>query len=151
MEFQIGRKELCSVPFQWSYCHTLQKQLLVSDKPRTNHNGSEVCLDSYLCLSFIVKTLLKTRLTPSGKTEAKAELPQVTESCGEMEDALTVVLNYVEDVLADRITADNTIGRNLLKLVQVVPKMNPDELDNMLNANIKVSYFLANTTRLLNC
>lgn len=93
----------------------------------------------YSLYSFLlVKTLLKTRLTPSGKTEPKAELPQVTEACGEMEDALNFVLNYVEDVLSDRIAADNSVGRNLLKLVQVVPKMNSDELDNMLNANIKV-------------
>ncbi len=86
-----------------------------------------------------MKTLLKTRLVPSGKTEPKAELPQVTEACGEMEDALNQVLNYVDDVLSDRIAADNSIGRNLLKLVQVVPKMNTNELDTMLNANIKVN------------
>lgn len=87
---------------------------------------------------IVVKTLLKTRLVPSGKTEPKAELPQVTEACGEMEEALNMVLNYVDDVLSDRIAADNSIGRNLLKLVQVVPKMNTNELDTMLNANIKV-------------
>lgn len=87
----------------------------------------------------VVKTLLKTRMVPSGKTEPKAELPQVTEACGEVEDSFGLVLKYVEDVLSDRIQADNSIGRNLLKLVQVVPKMNKDELDNMLNANIKVT------------
>jgi len=97
-----------------------------------------------------LKTLLKTRLVPSGKTEPKSELPQITEACGEMEDIFGLVLNYVEDVLSDRIAADNSIGRNLLKLVQVVPKMNRDELDNMLNSNIKdmlMSMYLAQLTR----
>jgi len=97
-----------------------------------------------------VKTLLKTRLTPSGKTEPRAELPQITEACGDMEEGLNFVLNYVEDVLSDRVAADNSVGRNLLKLVQVVPKMNTDELDNMLNANIKdllMSMYLAQLTR----
>lgn len=91
-----------------------------------------------------MKTLLKTRLVANGKTEPKAELPQITEACSEMGDALNMVLNYVEDVLSDRIAADNSIGRNLLKLVQVVPKMNKDEMDNMLNANIKVKYITVN-------
>jgi len=82
-----------------------------------------------------MQTLLKTRVP--GKTEILNELPQVTESIGELADLLKVVLTYVEDVLADRITPDNTIGRHLLKLTQAVPKMSEGDLDSFLNANIK--------------
>ena len=83
-----------------------------------------------------VQTLMKTRVP--GKTEILNELPQVTESIGDLADLLNVVLAYVEDVLADRVTPDNTIGRHLLKLTQAVPKMSETELDSFLNANIKV-------------
>jgi hypothetical protein len=87
---------------------------------------------------FSVQTLMKTRVP--GKTEILNELPQVTESIGELADLLNVVLTYVEDVLADRVPPDNTIGRHLLKLTQAVPKMSDSQLDEFLNANIKVIF-----------
>ena len=90
----------------------------------------------YLFHLLIVKTLLKTRAT--GTVEPLKELPQVAESTGDLCDLLTTVLAYVEDVVNDKILPDNSIGRNLLKLVQAVPKMSRDELDTMLNSNIKV-------------
>jgi len=93
-------------------------------------------MQSLLSNYCVVKTLLKTRKT--GKTEPKAELPQITDSTAEFEESLNVVLKYVEDVLSDKVAPDNTIGRNLLKLVQAVPKMSQDELDTMMSANIKV-------------
>lgn len=85
----------------------------------------------------LVKTLVKTRAT--GKVEPKSELPQIADATTEFEEAIGLVLEYVEDVLADRVTPDNSIGRNLLKLVQAVPNMSRDELDNMMSANVKVS------------
>jgi len=93
-------------------------------------------LIQYAPEAVAMRTLVKTRLT--GKVEPRAELPQVSEAIDELEDAITVMLQYVEDVLNDRTTADNSIGRNLLKLVQAVPNMTRDELDNMMSANIKV-------------
>jgi len=95
-----------------------------------------------------LKTLLKTRT--KGKVEPLAELPQVAESTSEMSEMLGIVLQYVEDVVADRIPPDNSIGRYLLKLVQAVPKMSRDELDTMLNSNIKdllMSMYLAQLSR----
>lgn len=85
-----------------------------------------------------MKTLVKTRMT--GKVEPKAELPQITDATTEFEDAITLVLSYVEDVLSDKVTPDNSVGRNLLKLVQAVPKMSREDLDNMMSANIKVPF-----------
>nr|QBH74204.1 eukaryotic translation initiation factor 3 subunit F [Isotomurus palustris] len=95
-----------------------------------------------------MRTLVKTRVT--GKVEPRAELPQVAEAIDELEEAITVMLQYVEDVLNDRTTADNSIGRNLLKLVQAVPNMTRDELDNMMSANIKdllMAMYLSQLTR----
>jgi len=95
-----------------------------------------------------LKTLLKTRI--SGKVEPLGELAQISESTGELEECLSMVLAYVEDVLSDRIPPDNSIGRNLLKLVQVVPKMSRTDMDTMLNSNIKdllMSMYLAQLTR----
>lgn len=95
-----------------------------------------------------LKTLLKTRAT--GTVEPLKELPQVAEATGDLCDLLTTVLQYVEDVVNDKILPDNSVGRNLLKLVQAVPKMSRDELDTMLNSNIKdllMSMYLAQLTR----
>lgn len=87
-----------------------------------------------------MKTLVKTRIT--GKVEPKQELPQITDATSELEESINYVLKYVEDVLADKVAPDNSIGRNLLKLVQAVPKMSKEELDNMMSSNIKVIYCL---------
>jgi len=95
-----------------------------------------------------LKTLLKTRIT--GKAEMLQELPQIAESTQDLHDLLTTVLQYVDDVLNDKIAPDNSIGRNLLKLVQAVPSMSRDDLDNMLNSQIKdllMSMYLAQLSR----
>jgi translation initiation factor 3 subunit F len=95
-----------------------------------------------------MKTLMRARTR--GKTEILSELPLIAESTSDMEDMLGMVLTYVEDVLADRVTPDNMIGRNLLKLVQSVPKMSKDDMDSMMNSNIKdllMSMYLAQLTR----
>jgi len=95
-----------------------------------------------------LKTLVKTRQT--GKVEPKAELPQIGEATVEIEKAIGIVLAYVEDVLDDKIAPDNSIARNLLKLVQAVPKMSQEELDNMMSTNIKdllMAMYLSQLTR----
>jgi len=95
-----------------------------------------------------MKTLMRARVR--GKTEILSELPQIAESTTDMEEMLNMVLAYVDDVLSDKIAPDNTIGRNLLKLVQSVPKMNKEDMDSMMNSNIKdllMSMYLAQLTR----
>jgi len=84
-----------------------------------------------------VNTLLKTR--KSGKTDILPELAQIAESTNNLETMLSTVLEYVDNVLNDRVAPDNSVGRNLLKLVQAVPKMSRGDMDNMLNTNIKVN------------
>jgi len=95
-----------------------------------------------------LRTLVKTRKT--GKVEPKPELPQIGEATGEIEEAINVVLAYVDDVLDDKIAPDNSIARNLLKLVQAVPKMSQEELDNMMSTNVKdllMAMYLSQLTR----
>ena len=51
---------------------------------------------------------------------------------------LDTILAYVDDVMSGSKTADNTFGRSLLDMVHSVPKMTPDEFEEMLNSNRKV-------------
>jgi len=107
-----------------------------------------VDLTQYPPEAVALKTLVKTRMT--GKVEPKAELPQITDATSEFEDAISLVMNYVEDVLADKVTPDNSIGRNLLKLVQAVPNMSQEDLDHMMSSNIKdllMAMYLSQLTR----
>jgi len=85
-----------------------------------------------------VKTLLRGR-SIQGKVEPLAELPQVVESTVDLEQMLGTVLEYVDKVIADEVTPDNTIGRSLLKLVQAIPKMTTSDMEGMMNSTIKVS------------
>jgi translation initiation factor 3 subunit F len=70
------------------------------------------------------------------------ELAQVSEAAHKLMGMLDMVLAYVGDVLAGRSATppDNAVGRALLDMVHSVPKMSPDEFENMLNSNIKVCF-----------
>lgn len=39
-----------------------------------------------------------------------------------------------------KVSADNTVGRFLMSLVNQVPKIVPDDFETMLNSNINVSH-----------
>jgi translation initiation factor 3 subunit F len=71
--------------------------------------------------------------------EPVAELAQVSEASVNVLSMLDTVLNYVNEILAGRSISpqDNAVGRALLDMVNSVPKMTPDEFENMLNSNIK--------------
>jgi len=96
-----------------------------------------------------MKTLYRGR-SIQGKVEPLAELPQVIESTVDLEQMLSTVLDYVDKVIADDVTPDNTVGRSLLKLVQAVPKMSPADMEGMMNSTIKdllMSMYLSELTR----
>jgi len=82
-----------------------------------------------------VKLCQKTLVIP--KTEMLSDLAQVGESTRKISDLVDLVLAHVEGVLSDSIPADNTIGRTLLDLVHSVPKLNPHDLEEMMNSNMK--------------
>jgi translation initiation factor 3 subunit F len=74
------------------------------------------------------------------------DLAQVAEASQKLTSLLDSVLAYVEDVLAGRTQPDNAVGRALLDMVNSVPKMTPEEFENMFNSNIKVGQKVASYT-----
>lgn len=52
------------------------------------------------------------------------------------------VLAYVDDVLAGKVHPNAAVGRALLDMIHSVPKMTPQEFDNMFTSNIKVNHNL---------
>jgi translation initiation factor 3 subunit F len=83
--------------------------------------------------------LCQKTVTLSKKTvEPMLDLAQVADASQKLTSLLDSVLAYVEDVLAGRVQPDNAVGRALLDMVNSVPKMTPDEFENMFNSNIKV-------------
>ncbi|KDR08893.1 eukaryotic translation initiation factor 3 subunit F-1 [Zootermopsis nevadensis] len=82
--------------------------------------------------------LCQKTVTLSKKTvEPMLDLAQVAEASQKLTSLLDSVLAYVEDVLAGRTQPDNAVGRALLDMVNSVPKMTPEEFENMFNSNIK--------------
>merc|ERR1712098_1030210 len=54
-----------------------------------------------------------------------------------MQNMLDAVINYVEAVLDGREEPDSSVGRALNDMVQSVPKMTPNQFEEMLNSNLK--------------
>jgi translation initiation factor 3 subunit F len=90
----------------------------------------ELCVAVQLCQ--------KTMTLGKKTVEPMLDLAQVAEACQKLTGLLDTVLAYVEDVLAGRTQPDNAVGRALLDMVNSVPKMTPEEFENMFNSNIKV-------------
>lgn len=65
------------------------------------------------------------------------DLAQITEASGKLQTLLGEVLNYVEDVLAEKQQPDNSVGRALLDLIHSVPNMTSDQFAQMFNSNVK--------------
>lgn len=65
------------------------------------------------------------------------DLAQVSEASGKLQTLLGEVLNYVEDVLAEKQQPDNFVGRALLDLIHSVPNMKHEEFAKMFNSNVK--------------
>lgn len=67
-----------------------------------------------------------------------SDLTQIVEASQQMENMLDTILTYVDEVIGGTKTADNAFGRSLLDMVHSVPKMTPEEFEEMLNSNRKV-------------
>jgi len=50
---------------------------------------------------------------------------------------LKTVLDYVEDVLANRRPADNQLGRMLMNMLQSIPRMDIEKFQEVLNGDMK--------------
>lgn len=108
-----------------------------------------------------VDLLQRTRVLPSRTKGLTSDLSQVAGSAARIQDMLSTVLAYIEDVLVSfreqqlkacgcdadsstgsqsgKVAADNSVGRFLMDLVNKVPTISPEDFENMLNSNINVS------------
>ena len=86
-----------------------------------------------------VDLIMKTCFSPNRVIGLSSDLQQVGGASARIQDALSTVLQYAEDLLSGKVSADNTVGRFLMSLVNQVPKIVPEDFQTMLNSNINVS------------
>jgi translation initiation factor 3 subunit F len=85
-----------------------------------------------------VEFLQGTKDRPKRGPLSKAnDLSQLTTTCARMQDMLCKVIEYVDSVIAGRVVADNAVGRMLMDLVNSVPKIKPEDFEEMVNSNMK--------------
>lgn len=89
---------------------------------------------------FLVNACQKTKSSVKRQAGVSSDLNQIVEASQQMENMLDTILGYVDDVIAGNKTADNTFGRSLLDMIHSVPKMTPEEFEEMLNSNRKVCH-----------
>ncbi|KAK1335963.1 hypothetical protein QTO34_003763 [Cnephaeus nilssonii] len=97
-----------------------------------------------------VDLIMKTCFSTNRVIGLSSDLQQVAGSSARIQDALSTVLQYAEDVLSGKVSADNTVGRFLMSLVNQVPKIVPEDFETMLNSNINdllMVTYLANLTQ----
>merc|ERR1711893_424097 len=78
------------------------------------------------------------------------DLQQISATCRRIQDMLTNVTQYVDDVISGKSAADTSTGRLLMELVSRVPKIEPEAFEEMLNSNMKdllMVVYLSNLTK----
>uniref|UniRef100_A0A8B9VL56 Eukaryotic translation initiation factor 3 subunit F n=1 Tax=Anas zonorhyncha TaxID=75864 RepID=A0A8B9VL56_9AVES len=97
-----------------------------------------------------VDLIMKTCFSPNRVIGLSSDLQQVGSASARIQDTLTMVLQYAEDVLSGKVAADNTVGRFLMDLINQVPKISAEDFETMLNSNINdllMVTYLANLTQ----
>ncbi|XP_038619017.1 eukaryotic translation initiation factor 3 subunit F [Tachyglossus aculeatus] len=97
-----------------------------------------------------IDLITKTCFSPNRVIGLSTDLQQVGTASARIQDALSTVLQYAEDVLSGKVSADNTVGRFLTDLVNRVPQIPPEDFETMLNSNINdllMVTYLANLTQ----
>ncbi|CAN0286380.1 eukaryotic translation initiation factor 3 subunit F [Petromyzon marinus] len=97
-----------------------------------------------------VEIIQRTRSNNKRTVSMTSELTQVGAAAAQIQDMLTLVLQYVEDVLSGKVVPDNTVGRFLMDLVNKVPKLAPEDFEAMINSNINdllMVTYLSNLTK----
>nr|CAG4643341.1 EOG090X09C5 [Ilyocryptus agilis] len=77
----------------------------------------------------------KTKVSVKRQAGLASDLTQIVEAAQQMENMLDTILSYVDDVVSGSKAADNTFGRSLFDMVHSVPKMTPEQFEEMLNSN----------------
>uniref|UniRef100_A0AAY4CZJ1 Eukaryotic translation initiation factor 3 subunit F n=1 Tax=Denticeps clupeoides TaxID=299321 RepID=A0AAY4CZJ1_9TELE len=83
-----------------------------------------------------IDLLHTTCASPSRTNGLTSDLAQVGTSAARVQDMLTTVLAYIEDVLSGKVIADNSVGRCLMDLLNKVPFIPAEDFESMLNSNI---------------
>ncbi|XP_066477734.1 eukaryotic translation initiation factor 3 subunit F [Tiliqua scincoides] len=97
-----------------------------------------------------VDLIMKTCFSPNRVISLSSDLQQVGTASAQIQDTLSTVLQYAEDVLSGKVAADNSVGRFLMDLINQVPKISAEDFETMLNSNINdllMVTYLANLTQ----
>ncbi|XP_053608683.1 eukaryotic translation initiation factor 3 subunit F [Plodia interpunctella] len=84
--------------------------------------------------------LCQKTMGPAGRSrqvQPMLDLAQIAEAASKLSSLLDQVLQYVEDVLADRTQPNNAAGRQLLELVNSVPNLSADTFADAVNSSVK--------------
>lgn len=84
-----------------------------------------------------VDFLQLTKERPKRVVGLANDLQQVNSTCQHIQSLLTKLEEYVEGVIANRIQADSSTGRMLMELVNAVPKISPEDFEELINTNMK--------------
>jgi len=97
-----------------------------------------------------VDLIQKCKTSKNRSVTMDSDLNQITNACARLQDMLTTVGQYVDDVLAGIVPANNDVGRKLMDCVTRVPKIDPEKYEEMLNSNMKdllMVVYLSNLTK----
>ncbi|XP_060106951.1 eukaryotic translation initiation factor 3 subunit F-like [Heteronotia binoei] len=83
-----------------------------------------------------VDLIMKTCFSPNRMISLSSDLEQVGAASGRIQDTLSTMLQYAEDVLSGKVAADNTAGHFLMDLINQVPKIFLENFETMLNSSI---------------
>ncbi|GIY54642.1 eukaryotic translation initiation factor 3 subunit F [Caerostris extrusa] len=84
-----------------------------------------------------LKICQQTKHNKQRSVEVMPDLELINHAIHEMLQQSDIVIDYIDDVLANRKPADNTVGRMLMDILQSIPKMSSDEVQDMVNSNKK--------------
>lgn len=88
-------------------------------------------------LQLCEKTIAVTHPNRPKTIAPMLDIAQVSEAAEKLLELLEQISVYVEDVLNNKQTPDNAVGRSLLDLIHSVPHMTPEQFTQMFNSNIK--------------
>ncbi|KAG7302319.1 Eukaryotic translation initiation factor 3 subunit F-1 [Plutella xylostella] len=84
--------------------------------------------------------LCQKTMAPNGRSrqvQPMQDLAQVSEAAAKLSTLIEQVLQYVEDVLAEKTVPNNAVGRQLLELVNSVPNLAADSFTDAFASSIK--------------
>jgi len=84
-----------------------------------------------------INTSQRSMRSSHRQVEPQSDLHVISEAAAGMEQSLAMLMPYVNKVLDNEIRADPKVGRELMRILNCVPKMTPQRLQEMHNTNIR--------------